>query len=289
MDTPQMEQVRLLLALALGLAAGSFLNVVIHRLPRPGLTLHQPRRSFCPACGAAIRWHDNVPVLSWLLLRARCRDCRRPISARYPLVEAAAGLLALRLFQLYGLSPVFLVQFYFLLCLLAIALIDLELMVIPTTLMYPTTALGLLSAWLWPEPTLAGPWLWLKLEPLWGPRLASLAGGAAGLALGWGILKAVAASYRKIRGHEGLGDGDPPLLGLLGVFLGWRALPWIVLWSSVIGLVSVGLLIALNRKSRPAGGWGLQALPFGPFLVLAALLHLAFGPELLKWYWSLGR
>ena len=275
--------------LALGLSAGSFLNVVIHRLPRrdQGLSLAQPRRSFCPACGAAIRWHDNIPVLSWLGLRAKCRDCRRPISIRYPLVELASGVLALSLFGLYGPDPVFLIQYYFVLCLLAIALIDLELMLIPVLLMYPTTGLGLAGALAWPAPDLAGPWLWLKLEPAAGPHLASLAGAALGLALGWGALKAVAVAFKAFRGYEGLGDGDPPLLGLIGVFLGWRALPLVILWASVIGLVSALVLMAAGRRDRPEEGWGRKALPFGPFLVLAAYLHIFFGQAFLTWYWSL--
>jgi len=277
------------LVLALGLSAGSFLNVVIYRLPRrdQGLSLAHPRRSFCPACGAPIRWHDNIPLLSWLRLLAKCRDCRRPISIRYPLVELASGFLALSLFNLYGPGPEFLIQYYFFLCLLAIALIDLELMLIPVVLMYPTTGLGLVGAWAYPAPELAGPWLWLKLEPAWGPRLASLAGAALGLALGWGGLKAVAVAFKAFRGYEGLGDGDPPLLGLIGVFLGWRALPLVILWSSVIGLVSALAIMALNRGDRPAEGWGRKALPFGPFLVLATLLQLFFGQTFLAWYWSL--
>jgi leader peptidase (prepilin peptidase)/N-methyltransferase len=277
------------MVLALGLSVGSFLNVVIHRLPRrdQGLSLSQPRRSFCPACGAAIRWHDNIPVLSWLGLRARCRDCRRPISARYPLVELASGILALSLFNRCGPGPEFLVQYYFVLCLLAIALIDLELMLIPVVLMYPTTVLGLAGAWTWPAPDLAGPWLWLKLEPAWGPRAASLAGAAFGLGLGWGVLKAVAAAFKAVRGYEGMGDGDPPLLGLIGAFLGWQAIPLVILWASVIGLASALVMMARGRRDRPEEGWGRKALPFGPFLVLATYLHIFFGQIFLTWYWSL--
>jgi leader peptidase (prepilin peptidase)/N-methyltransferase len=277
------------LVLALGLSAGSFLNVVIHRLPRrdQGLSLARPRRSFCPACGAAIRWHDNIPVLSWLWLRARCRDCRRAISFRYPLVELASGVLALTLWGLYGSGPEFLIQYYFVLCLLAIALIDLELMLIPVALMYPTTVLGLAGAWGFPAPDLAGPWLWLKLEPFWGPRLASLAGSVAGLALGWGVLKAVALTFKALRGYEGMGDGDPPLLGLIGAFLGWQALPFIILCSSVVGLVSALALMILSRQDRPTEGWGRKALPFGPFLVLGTYIQISFGQAFLAWYWSL--
>jgi leader peptidase (prepilin peptidase)/N-methyltransferase len=277
------------LALALGLAAGSFLNVVIHRLPRrdQGLSLARPPHSFCPACGAAIGWPDNIPVLSWLRLRGRCRDCRRPIPIRYPLVELASGVLALSLFNRYGPGPEFLVQYYFVLCLLAIALIELEFMLIPAVLMYPAAVLGLLGAWAYPAPELAGPWLWLKLEAALSPPFISLAAAAAGLALGWGGLKAAAAAFKAIRGYEGLGDGDPPLLGLIGVYLGWRALPLVILWATVIGLMSALALMVLNRLDRPAEGWGRKALPFGPFLVLATYLQLFFGQAFMACYWSL--
>ena len=275
------------MALALGVLAGSFLSVVIHRLPRRGLSLTRPGHSFCPACGAAIRRSDSIPLLSWLRLRAKCRDCRQPISASYPLVELASGILALTLFNLYGPSPEFLIQYYFFLCLLAIALIDLELMLIPAALVYPTIGLGLIGAWAYPAPDLTGPWLWLKLEPAWGSRLASLAGAAIGLTLGWGLLKAVAAAFKAVRGYEALGDGDPPLAGLIGVYLGWRALPLVILWSSIIGLASALALMLRNRQDRPTEGWGRKALPFSPFLALAVFLQLFFGRTFLAWHWSL--
>jgi leader peptidase (prepilin peptidase)/N-methyltransferase len=174
------------------------------------------------------------------------------------------------------------IHYYFAICLLAIAVIDLKLMVIPMVLVYPTIVLGLLSAWAYPAPELAGPWLWLKLEPALSPPFISLAGAAAGLALGWGGLKAAAIAFKALRGYEGLGDGDPPLLGLIGVYLGWHALPWILLGASVIGLLSAGLMSAMglilliSRQDRPAEGWGRKALPFGPFLVLATYLQFFY-------------
>ncbi|KXS56540.1 MAG: hypothetical protein AMR96_02160 [Candidatus Adiutrix intracellularis] len=278
------EYLNYVLVLGLGLSVGSFLNVVVYRLPRQGLSLAQPRRSFCPACGTSIRWYDKIPLLSWLYLRARCRDCHKPISARYPLVELASGLLALYLFNFYGPSAVFLFQLYFVLCLLAIALIDLELMVIPTQLIYPTAILGLLSAALHPSAILAGPWLWLNLEQKLGPHLTSLAGSTAGFALGWAALKLMAVAYQATRGHKGLGDSDPPLLGLIGVWLGWRAIPTVILWSTLIGLASVIMLIIMDSKSKSEESWSQKAIPFGPFLVLATFLYLCFGPTFINWY-----
>ncbi|MDR1044043.1 MAG: prepilin peptidase [Candidatus Adiutrix sp.] len=275
------------LVLIFGLSVGSFLNVVIYRLPRDGLSVKKPERSFCPVCGQPIRWHDNIPLLSWLLLGARCRSCRKPISCRYPLVELLSGLLALYVFHCFGPSVSFLLYFYFLLCLVAIALIDLELMIIPVHLMYPTTALGLLGAALYPSLDLAGPWLWAAVDPQFGPRAASLAGSAAGMVLGWLVLTAVSVGYKLVRGHVGLGDGDPPLLAMIGAWLGWRAVPLVILWSTLIGLFSVAVMIILARGRRPEGGWAMKPLPFGPFLVLGAFLYLFFGPAFLDWYWSL--
>lgn len=275
------------LVFILGLAIGSFLNVVIYRLPRLDISIFKPARSFCPACGYHIPWFDNLPVLSWLLLRARCRSCRRPIAIRYPLVELASGLLAIYLYHRFGLTFSFIVYLYFTMCLLAIALIDLELMVIPVVLMYPTTVIGLILATVEPSMALTGPALWLKLEPTLGPNFSSLVGATLGLLLGWGSLKLISTSYKLVRGHEGMGDGDPPLLGMMGAFLGYQAIPMIILGSSVIGLASVAILMLINRKQAPKDGWALKALPFGPFLVLAAMGYLFFGPALIHWYWSL--
>lgn len=261
-----------ILIFVLGLSVGGFLNVVIYRLPREdeNLSLAKPAHSFCPVCGHTIRFYDNIPVLSWLILRARCRDCGEPISVRYPLVELAAGLLALYLYQQFGASFYFLGFFYFTMCLLAIALIDLDLMLIPTALMYPTIAIGLICAAI-------GPSEW---------QGTAFTSALIGLLLGWGSLKAISVTYKLLRGHTGLGDGDPPLLGLIGVFLGWLAVPFVILASSLIGLISVGILMLTSKKS-PAGGWGMKALPFGPFLVLAAFFYLFFGARVIAWYLSL--
>ena len=277
------------LVFILGLSIGSFLNVVIYRLPRADISIFKPARSFCPACGYHFSWVDNIPLLSWILLRARCRSCHRPIAIRYPLVELAAGLLALYLYHRLGFTFSFAVYLYFTMCLLSIALIDLELMVIPVVLMYPTTILGLVLAAVEPSNALTGHSLWLKIEPTLGPNLSSLVGSGLGLLVGWGSLKLISTAYKLTRGHEGMGDGDPPLLGMIGAFLGYKSIPMIILGSSVVGLISVGILMVLNRKHAPKEGWALKALPFGPFLVLAALAYLFFGPALIDWYLSLIR
>ncbi len=275
----------------LGLSVGSFANVLIYRLPREDLSVSRPARSFCPACGAAIHFFDNIPVLSWLLLRGKCRFCGAAISPRYPLVELASGFLAVHLFHRFGFSLHFPFFLYFSVCLLAIAMIDLEHMVIPTLLIYPTALLGLLLALVEPFPY--SPFASALFDFLGPPRLdfspsaaIALSGALAGLAAGYGVLKIISLLYWKIRGHSGLGDGDPLLLGLMGVFLGWPAIPFIVFASSLIGLSSVVILM-LKSKESPTDGWSRMPLPFGPFLVLAAFFYMFFGPRLINWYLSL--
>jgi len=238
------------IVLILGLTVGCFLNVAI--LVFYGQSLARPQPSFCH-------------------------------SVRYSFVVLFSGFIAIYLFNRYGLGLEFLIQYYFFICLLAIALVDLGLMVIPMILVFPTIVLGLLSAWAYPAPELAGPWL----EPSLGPRGASLAGSLIGLALGWGGLKAVGLTYKAARGREGLGDGDPPLLGLIGAFLGWRALPLVLLTASVAGLVIALVLVSRSGEDTPPGGWRQKPLPFGPFLVLGAFLMVFFGQAVIRWYWSL--
>lgn len=247
------------LAAALGLVVGSFLNVVIHRLPR-GESLSFPP-SHCPRCGAAIRWYDNVPLLSYLLLRGRCRDCRGPISPRYPLVEAATGLLFL---AVLGRAPQWPGALHALvlgsLC-LALALIDLEHMLLPDALTLPGTAFGLLLA------LLGGP--------------ISLLDASLGTVLGAAVPLAIIWVYRWLRGVEGMGFGDVKLLAMLGAFLGWQGMLLALALAAMAGaLVGVGLIVA-GRGSRQT------ELPFGTFLCAAAVVVLFWGDQLfVLWGWS---
>jgi leader peptidase (prepilin peptidase)/N-methyltransferase len=273
----------------MGMAAGSFLNVVIYRLPREGLSVARPRRSFCPSCRNQIPWHDNLPVVSWLALRGRCRFCRAPIPSRYPLVELVSGLLALSLLATEGLTLRFFLYYYFCLALTAVAFIDLELMVIPDLLVWPTYLLGFLCAAASPTPQTAGLYLWEKLTGNgWSPWIVSLGGAAAGFVLGFLALYLASKAYRVWRGRDGLGDGDPPLLGLIGVFLGWTAVFPVLLLSSVIALPAA--LVVLGSGKRPASkgaGAGATPIPYGPFLALAAVLWMFYGQSVTSWYFSI--
>jgi leader peptidase (prepilin peptidase)/N-methyltransferase len=274
--------------LAMGLAAGSFLNVVIYRLPREGLSVTRPRRSFCPSCGRQIRWYDNLPVLSWLILRGKCRGCREPISFRYPLVELLSAALAVSLFALEGPTPRFLCYYIFTLSLTAVAFIDLEFTVIHDILVWPVVIIGLACAVLFPTPLTSGITVWDRLlDRGWGERVISLGGAVAGYLLGFLFLYLCSKAYRLWRGRDGLGSGDPPLMGLIGTFLGWTAVFPVLLLSALTGLIAVVGLLAAGR--RPGKGRTLNEtpIPFGPFLALAAVIWLFYGLPIKAWYFSL--
>lgn len=268
-----------------GLVVGSFANVVIHRLPdraadpaaeaplwrsigRAWTRVRRPRRSQCPRCAAPIRARDNLPVLSFLLLCGRCRDCGAPISWRYPAVEVGNGLLWGGLALSYGPSPAALVVMLLATALLALALIDLELQLLPDAITLPATAFGLGLAAL----ASAG---WFASWPL--TLFESGAAAAGGYLAFWGI----AAAWRRLRGVEALGQGDWKMAAMLGAFLGWQKLLLTVFVASLAGSLVGGALI-LSRR-----GGSQSRLPLGSFLGLAGIATLFAGDPLLAWYRSL--
>ncbi len=237
-------------AVLVGLVVGSFLNVVIHRVPRRESVVRPGSR--CPACGAPIRWRDNLPVLSWLLLGGRCRVCRAPIPVRYPAVELAAAIVAVAALQRYGPGLPGAEAALFGWTSLALGVIDLEHRLLPDVLTYPSMAGGLAFA-------LAG-------------GLASLPDALLGLGVGAAIPTAVIVAYRWLRGVEGMGWGDVKYLGAIGAVLGWRGCLQVLVVASLLG-AAVGLgLVAAGRGSRDT------ELPFGTFLALAVLLRLYAPP-----------
>ncbi|HET8647799.1 MAG TPA: prepilin peptidase [Vicinamibacteria bacterium] len=248
-------------ALALGLVVGSFANVCIYRLPL-GRSLARPG-SACPSCAASIRWFDNIPVLSWLLLGARCRRCGARISARYPLVELANGLLYFAVALRAPPGAAAALEMTFLTALLVLSLIDLDHQILPDVITLPGTALGLVGSLL-PGPP----------SPL--ESALSAAGGYLGFA-------AVARAAEWYYGQEALGQGDWKMAALLGAFLGWRALLVTVFLACLVGAV-VGLaLIALRRGSR------MTRIPLGTFLGLAGIAAVFAARPLLDWYGRLFR
>jgi leader peptidase (prepilin peptidase)/N-methyltransferase len=257
-----------------GLCVGSFLNVVIARVPR-GESIVRPR-SRCPGCRKPIAGYDNIPVLSWVLLRGRCRSCGQPISARYPLVEIVCAVLVFAVWRRFGPTSAFLGHAAFAAALLALTFIDLDTWLLPHQITWPLLALGLLS-------------------PAWNPDVG-WTDAAVGAAAGFAAFALVALVGEKLLKKETMGWGDVWLLSGIGAWLGWQALLPVVVLSSVQGAVVGILLLALRRpadqRSVPAdvqdADWvpPRHAVPFGPFLALAALEVLFLGERLAEWYFQ---
>jgi leader peptidase (prepilin peptidase)/N-methyltransferase len=245
-----------LYAAAVGLVVGSFLNVVIHRLPRRQSTVLP--RSRCPSCGAAISARDNIPLLSFLVLRGRCRHCRAAIGWHYPFVEALTALLFVACLERFGLGWHALVAAAFASLLVALAGIDLEHFLLPDVLTLPGLAAGLaIAAW--------SPWL-----PWQDAALGALLGG--------GVLYLLSTGWYLLRGEEGLGLGDVKMLAMIGAFLGWEGVLVTLLLGSSSGAVMGLALIAGGRL-------GLKSqLPFGVFLAAGALVALFVGPQMVSAY-----
>ncbi len=246
------QSVFLVLAFVFGALLGSFLNVCAYRLPRGESIIFPGSR--CPSCLTPIRWYDNIPLLSYLLLRGRCRFCKAPIPKRYPTVELLTALLSLCLAARYGLSPAY---FFFLLfsgALLVVSLIDLEFQIIPDEISLPGIVIGLLFS-------------------LWNP-LATPLHALLGALCGAGGLYLVGEFYYLFTKREGLGGGDLKLLSMIGAFLGVKSLLPVVFIASLVGAVT-GILLVLVLRVQDKRTF---AIPFGPFLSLGALIYL-FAPH----------
>jgi leader peptidase (prepilin peptidase)/N-methyltransferase len=292
-----------------GLCIGSFLNVVVHRLPQimwrewwrdtaefqlsdklawtpvfgaashpastfaqaaaaikeqlgklAPLTLSRPR-SRCPKCGHQLRWHENLPVLGWLMLRGRCAACRTAISPRYPIVEAVTGALFAACAVKFGALPTTLLWCTAIALLVTMALIDLDTTLLPDSLTLPLIALGLVGS-------LAG-WSGVPLQE-------SVIGALAGYFILW----LVSFLYMRLRGMQGMAEGDFKMLAGLGALLGWKALPSVILLSSAVGALVGIALIAFKGHKREV------PIPFGPYLAGGGLAALFFGDALLS-LWKL--
>ncbi len=245
-----LEPLLILYAFILGAVVGSFLNVVIHRVPRR-LSIVRPR-SACPACATPIAWFDNLPILSWLVLRGRCRSCRGPIAVRYLLVEAAAGALAAFGVSLYGLSPVTVGVVVFAWVSLALALIDLEHQILPDVMTYPAIVFGLVFSFF--------------------GGFTTFADSVAGAVVGAIIPTSVILLYRWLRGIDGMGWGDVKYLAAIGAVVGLQGCLMVLVGAAVLGALVGGFLIAIGRGS------GKTALPFGTFLAVAVIFWLYLPP-----------
>jgi leader peptidase (prepilin peptidase)/N-methyltransferase len=239
-----------------GAAVGSFLNVLICRIPE-GQSIIYPS-SHCPKCTHPIRFYDNIPLISYLVLRGRCRDCRGKISPRYPLVEALTALLSFLLFWKFGLSIKYLFSFVFTAALIVITFIDLDLQIIPDVITLPGIPLFFLAAVFFMDVKV--------MEAL------------LGLLIGGGCLFAVAFVYELITKREGMGGGDIKLLAMMGAFLGWKSLFFILFVSSILGaVVGISTMIVKGKDMK-------YAVPFGPFLSIAAVAYLFVGVDVMEYF-----
>ncbi|OUO56170.1 prepilin peptidase [Candidatus Avelusimicrobium gallicola] len=235
-----------------GLLFGSFLNVCIYRIPRDKSIVWPP--SSCPGCNARIKWYDNIPVLSYLWLRGKCRSCKQPISLQYPVVELLTGALTVLFVWRFGLSVWTFVTVAAVYALIILSVIDLELMIIPDRFSLGLIVLGL--AFAWANPNFSGVW--------WQKELSSLLGAGVGL---FGVL-AIALIGTWMFKKEAMGGGDVKLMGGVGAFIGWEGVITTVVFASFFGLVYALFLMIFKGKK---GG---DAIPFGPFLSLGALINL---------------
>lgn len=246
------------IAVLLGALVGSFLNVCIKRLPQEESIVYPG--SHCPRCGHPIRFYDNIPIVSYLVLQGRCRDCGRPISIQYPVVEAVTAVGSLFLFLRYGVSLSYLFYFAFFSAMVVVTVIDLYHQIIPDVISLPGIAVGLLGALVIPEIT------------FWDSVIGFLLGG--------GSLFVVATGYQWLFKREGMGGGDVKLLAMIGAFLGWKAVILTILLSSLLGsVIGIGVMLVKGKDLK-------YAIPFGPFLAAGAVIALAWGQRIIRWYFG---
>jgi leader peptidase (prepilin peptidase)/N-methyltransferase len=248
-----------------GAIVGSFLNVCIGRIP-DGESIVRPR-SRCPKCKTPIAFYDNIPLISYLILRGRCRSCSEPISPRYFAVELLMGLLSVALYYRFGLSYAFFVGFVFVAALIVISVIDLDVRIVPDVISLPGIVLGLLFS-------VAGYFFVGAKDEIIPTPVSSL----IGILAGGGFLLGTAWLYEKITGVEGMGGGDIKLLAMIGAFLGWPSVPVTLFIASILGSVIGLICMAITGAGRRL------ALPFAPFLCTGAVISLFFSKELIQFY-----
>jgi leader peptidase (prepilin peptidase)/N-methyltransferase len=260
----------------LGAIIGSFLNVVIHRVPREE-SIAFPA-SHCPSCGTAIRPYDNIPVVSWAVLRGRCRSCRAPISARYPAVELLTAVLFVLTYMLHsGLTPSLPFDLVFVAALVALVFIDAEHMILPNVITYPGAALAVIARIVVPNLYGVGGLASAHANPpAW---TLSLAGAVLGALVGGGFLWVVGWLWERLRGVEAMGLGDVKMMFMVGAYLGWP-LTLLTIFVGVLTGSVAGVAAMLNRRERDMQ----MLLPFGIFLGIGALVSLLFGTQIIDWY-----
>ena len=242
----------LIFVVILGSLWGSFANVCIYRLPKSKGVVSG--RSHCPKCKKEIVWQDNIPIISYLILKGKCRKCKRKISSQYPMVEMINILLFLIIYFLFGISLTTILLMILSLSFLIIFFIDLKHFIIPNSITFSMIALGFIKSF---DP---------NLNSIFPNYINSLIGGL----FGYGIIFSIIFFYKQIRKKEGMGLGDAKLLAVIGFWFGWIAIPFVLFLSSIFALVSViPDLIKKNKKMT-------SQIPFGPYIILATIFYLVF-------------
>jgi len=268
------------IVLLFGLIVGSFLNVCIARIPLE-ISIVTPR-SYCPQCKTPIRWYDNLPLVSFAVLRGRCRTCGQHISWRYPLVELLNGLLYLWAISEFGFTGEAVLVMALCSSLVVITFIDLDHQIIPDVITLPGMAIGLGAAPFFMT-TLAGPLsfgLGSVLPPL-GQYGTSFLNAFIGLVLGGAPLYLIGLLWEKLRKVEAMGGGDVKYMAMVGTFLGWKGAFLTIMLGAVAGsMVGVALIVLKKHQAD-------KVIPFGPFLAFGTLLTLFMGSEIITWYLGL--
>ncbi|NPA12968.1 MAG: prepilin peptidase [Aquificae bacterium] len=256
-----MDYTLLFASFVFGAVIGSFLNAVIYRLPR-GKSLVKPKHSFCPNCGKQINWYDNIPILSYIILGGKCRNCKNPIGKRYLIVEILTGIASVVAYLKTGFTVDYFFVFSFFAILIAITFIDLDFQIIPDELNLTGFILGLVYLFIRKD-----------MEPV---------DGLIGAVAGSGLLWLIGYLYLKLRGIEGLGMGDVKMMVFVGVYLGWFGALFTVFFGALLGVVA-GVISATLSKAEDKGKF---AIPFGPFLAIASAVYMLFGDQIKSWYFG---
>ena len=282
-----------------GLAFGSFLNVCISRIPRDQSVVSP--RSHCLACGAVLRWHDNIPLLSWLLLRRRCRDCGGRISLRYPIVELLIAFLFTACYLSFG--PTIVAAKFCIFCFLLVGLIfmDAETGLLPHEFTYPGIMLGLALTWIIPTDTTGTQFLLRAFATQLSPRPLALLDSVLGAFVGAGFFYLAWALYYLLRKRHGMGFGDIALMAMAGAFLGLKLTLLVIFAAPLAGSIYAILLLVRGTRSTAQNGRTsdgqappsarqmllTQELPFGVFLGACSLATIFFGEPIWRWYLGL--
>jgi leader peptidase (prepilin peptidase)/N-methyltransferase len=250
-------------AVIFGLVMGSFLNVLILRIPQKRSILG---RSACPKCGQTIPLYRNIPVLTYLFQGGKGACCKSPISLQYPLIEALSGVLAAAVMLHAQSIPQFFIWYLLFFCpLLVISIIDMQLRIIPDVISLPFIIVG----------------VFVQLFENWGNPLTALSVSGLGVLIGGGSLLLIAEVFSRIKKVEAMGGGDIKLAAMLGAFLGWKALLFIFFVSSLLALTYATVSMLMGK-----GGFRNRTIPFGPFLSMAAMIYWLYGKPITDWYFS---